>query len=318
MFQIWFARTVCGCRQSCVFQIFSEILQPHRKICQRVVRIFLVIPLFILVLDFWDCTSLLDASSSTSLLHWTWRWTWSRSHQFPGCLFCLYGDVEDELLPRLVDNPGTTRGTKLSVSQIILFPSLVNRGFWPLTHSWEYPWSSQSLPSDRTAGVSSRNCTVTNRFLSWTNTCASSWVCTSSLAVNTTVGVLDLVTVSISSELNSFLLIMCIDAPESTTNSRSSGLVEVGAGITFASREYRTWFCPNSWACNYFRQTPRCFAGASFLVQGLLMWSFPEFWRARTTLMRRTLLDNSSRWVLSLTACFDPNIPGSRWKDFLG
>ena len=34
-----------------------------------------------------------------------------------------------------------------------------------------------------------------------------------------------------SSELNSFLLIMCIDASESTTNSRSSGLFEVGAGI---------------------------------------------------------------------------------------
>ena len=32
-----------------------------------------------------------------------------------------------------------------------------------------------------------------------------------------------------------FLLIMCIDAPESTTNSRSSGLFEVDAGITFAS-----------------------------------------------------------------------------------
>ena len=38
-------------------------------------------------------------------------------------------DVEDELLPELVDNPGTTRGTKLSVLHKIVFPSLVNRGF---------------------------------------------------------------------------------------------------------------------------------------------------------------------------------------------
>ena len=38
------------------------------------------------------------------------------------------GDVEDETLPELADNPGTTRGTKLSVLQITLFPSLVNRG----------------------------------------------------------------------------------------------------------------------------------------------------------------------------------------------
>ena len=39
------------------------------------------------------------------------------------------GDVEDEKLPQLVDNPGTTRGTKLSVLHVIVFPSLVNRGF---------------------------------------------------------------------------------------------------------------------------------------------------------------------------------------------
>ena len=44
-------------------------------------------------------------------------------------------DVDDELLPDLVDNPGTTRGTKMPVLHIIVFPSLVNRGFWPLTHS---------------------------------------------------------------------------------------------------------------------------------------------------------------------------------------
>ena len=38
-------------------------------------------------------------------------------------------DAEDELLAGLVDNPGTTRGTKLSVLQMMVFPSLVNRGF---------------------------------------------------------------------------------------------------------------------------------------------------------------------------------------------
>ena len=38
-------------------------------------------------------------------------------------------DVENELLPKLADNPGTTRGTKLSVLHVIVFSSLVNRGF---------------------------------------------------------------------------------------------------------------------------------------------------------------------------------------------
>ena len=46
-----------------------------------------------------------------------------------GCNDSADGVVEDELLSELTDNPGTTRGTKLSVLQMILFPSMVNRGF---------------------------------------------------------------------------------------------------------------------------------------------------------------------------------------------
>ena len=38
-------------------------------------------------------------------------------------------DAEDELLSGMVDNPGTTRGTKSSALQMMLFQSLVNRGF---------------------------------------------------------------------------------------------------------------------------------------------------------------------------------------------
>ena len=64
---------------------------------------------------------------------------------------------------------------------------------------------------------------------SLTYTIASSCVCTSPLAVMTIVGLHDFVKVSISALLRSFLLIMCIDAPESTTNSLSSGF-NVDAG----------------------------------------------------------------------------------------
>ena len=60
---------------------------------------------------------------------------------------------------------------------------------------------------------------------------ASSCVCTSPLAVMTIVGLHDFVKVStISAEFKSFLLIMCIDAPESTTHSLSSSLRFDGAG----------------------------------------------------------------------------------------
>ena len=57
------------------------------------------------------------------------------------------------------------------------------------------------------------------------------------LAVTTVVGFLDLRKVSNSSELGSCLLIVCIDAPDSTANTRSSRDFEVGACITLASIE---------------------------------------------------------------------------------
>ena len=48
-------------------------------------------------------------------------------------------------------------------------------------------------------------------------------------------GVLDLLKVSNSPKLKSFLLNVCIEAPESITNCRSSGFVEEGADTTQAS-----------------------------------------------------------------------------------
>ena len=55
------------------------------------------------------------------------------------------------------------------------------------------------------------------------------------LPSTTTGEVLDLRRVSISSELKTFLLSMCIEVPESTTNSRSSGDFEVGVGVALAT-----------------------------------------------------------------------------------
>ena len=60
-------------------------------------------------------------------------------------------DVEDELLAEVVDRPRTTSSTKLSILQVSVFPSLVNRGFWPQAHSYKYPCSLQSSPSGATA-----------------------------------------------------------------------------------------------------------------------------------------------------------------------
>ena len=46
-------------------------------------------------------------------------------------------------------------------------PFLMRCGFWPLIHSYEYPCSSQSFPSDKTAGVFSRTFIVKKKSILW-------------------------------------------------------------------------------------------------------------------------------------------------------
>ena len=58
-----------------------------------------------------------------------------------------------------------------------------------------------------------RSITVTNKSNSLTYTAASACVCTSPLAVTTVVGFFEILTVSTSAELRSFLLTICMFAP---------------------------------------------------------------------------------------------------------
>ena len=67
--------------------------------------------------------------------------------------------------------------------------------------------------------------------------------CTSPLAVFTVVGLLDVVTVSNSTEFKFFLLIMCIDAPESTKNYLSSGLLVDAGRHLFSEGEKNGVLC---------------------------------------------------------------------------
>ena len=80
---------------------------------------------------------------------------------------CLEGEGKLEEEP--VDKPGTTIGTKVSVLHCIRIPFSMRCGFWPLIHSYEYPCSSQSFPSGKTAGESSRTFIVKNITNSLTN-----------------------------------------------------------------------------------------------------------------------------------------------------
>ena len=103
-------------------------------------------------------------------------------------------------------------------------------GFRSLFQWYVYPCSSQSFPKESTAGVSSRSITLTNKSNCLTSSVASSLVCKSPLAVITVVGLLDVLMVSNSAELRSFLMTICILAPDSTTNSLSSGSFVDAAG----------------------------------------------------------------------------------------
>ena len=89
------------------------------------------------------------------------------------------------------------------------------------------PIVPQSFPSERTAGVSSRSTTVQNKSNSLTYTVvASSSVSTSPFPATTIRQTfLRLSRFPIPQSQGSFLLSICVFAPESTTNSRSSHIL---------------------------------------------------------------------------------------------
>ena len=133
---------------------------------------------------------------------------------------------------------------------------------------------------------------VKNISNSLTYTVDSSCVCISQLAVVTVVGLRDFVKVSISAEFKSFLLIMCIDAPESTTNSRSSGLRFDAGKHLFSEGEKNAAFF---FSLN-FRTLLASLHAASRAPRSC--HSVFKFWRIGVTLMRFTWANRSERRVL--------------------
>ena len=71
----------------------------------------------------------------------------------------------------------------------------------------------------------------------------------------------DFVKVSISALLKSFLLIICIDTPESTTNSFSSGFKDDARWHLFSRRREECCSFMLFQFEHIFGQLPRCFAG---------------------------------------------------------
>ena len=115
----------------------------------------------------------------------------------------------------------------------------------------------------------------------------------------TIVGLHDFVKVSISAEFKSFLLIMCIDAPESTTNSRSSSVRFDASKHLFYEGEKNDLYFLLCFEDN-FGQSPRCFTGRSLLPLCLFLRPIIKFWSIGVTLMRFTWANHSERRILVL------------------
>ena len=98
---------------------------------------------------------------------------------------------------------------------------------------------------------------------------------------------------------NPFCKIMCIDAPESTTNSRSSGLrVDAGRhlfsegeknGALFFSFNFRT----HCWPASTLLRGHPCSCPFRLFLRPIL-----KFWSIGVTLMRITWANHSKRWIL--------------------
>ena len=197
----------------------------------------------------------------------------------------------------------TERGANLSVLQITLFPLLMTRGSWQLTHSCDYPWSLQSLPSDRTAGVSSSSCTVTN------------WI----QVLNEHLCLLVRVHFTVCSQhygwcsgpfhCPQFFWAQFFFAHHAHRCSWIDYELSLFWSLRSDRRRHTFDFIKTLELVNIFRPIPHCFAGASFLGQSFLIWSIFEFWRARTTLMRLTLVDKMPRDGPFLSRIFDL-VPG--------
>ena len=115
----------------------------------------------------------------------------------------------------------------------------------------------------------------------------------------TIVGLHDFVKVSISASLKSFLLIMCIDAPESTTNSRFSSIRFDAGKHLFSEDEKHS--CSFSFSLN-FNTLLGSFHAASRApcsCHSVSSWRpILKFWSVGTALMKFTWTNVSERRIL--------------------
>ena len=101
-----------------------------------------------------------------------------------------------------------------------------------------------------------------------------------------------------SAEFKSFLLIMCIDAPKSTTNSLSFGLIVDGEGRhQFSEGEKNVVLCI-SFSFRIHLAIFHAASRASLLLFRLFLRSILKIWSIGVALTRITWANHSKRWIL--------------------
>ena len=95
------------------------------------------------------------------------------------------------------------------------------------------------------------------------------------------------------------MLSMCIGAPESTTDSLSSGFIVDGAGRHYSLEGEKSSFVRFFELKDVLGQSPRVSAGASLLSFNLLLRPVLQFHSVRTALMKKFDLYFTKRWTFS-------------------
>ena len=292
-------------RNSVIHKILSEFLQPFRYVI-RVSPNLLVILIFIWFWEFWFVysTTLLMFQKNTGLPVLAFpHFHLTRLRDGDPSLSCLKGDIGVEvgkLEEELADKPGTTIGTKFSVSHFIRIPFLMRCGFWPLIHSYEYPCSSQSFPSDEAAGVSSRTSILKNILLFFDISCGLF------VRLHFTIGCYNRRRTSRCRHGFQFSGIQIFFADHV---HRPSGVYNKFSFLWFKgwwrrwTPTFRRWEeCCFLFFSNNFRHTfgqpPRCFTGTSLLPLLSLLKTDPQFLEHWVTLMRFTWANHSERRIL--------------------
>ena len=110
-------------------------------------------------------------------------------------------------------------------------------------------------------------------------------------------GLHDFVTVSNSAEFRCFLLIMCIDAPESTTNSLSFGsILDSARKHRSLESEKKVALC-FSFVCRIFLASSHAASRAHRYCHSVSSWDrSSNFWNVGAALMRIPQANCSTRW----------------------